>query len=323
MSWMVLLWSLILSIIILSLLRSGISFHCLIGASKRIHNQMVLSVLRAKIEFFDTNPLGRILNRFSADVGICDEALPLTIYDFSVGFFVAIGGVATAVAVLPFIVVALPPLIWYFGRLRKTFVATTRELKRLEGISRSPIFAMASESLNGIVTIRANDKVDYFRNKFEQVHDEHTRSYFAFVAVSRWFATKMDILSFTLMASASMSAVLFHDQGWFDVDPIVLGLALTMLLQIATTNFPWIVRQSAEVTNQMVAVERMLGFGNLPQEASLYNDEYDTRHGQNFPSNTSIKVTNLKARYRSNLPLALKGISFEIKPGERVGVVGR
>ena len=77
----------------------------------------------------------------------------------------------------------------------------------------------------------------------------------SFVASSRWFATRMDILSFVLMATASFFAVLFHDQGWFEVDPAVLGVALTLLLQIAGTNFPWIVRQSAEIVNQMVFSE--------------------------------------------------------------------
>jgi ABC-type multidrug transport system fused ATPase/permease subunit len=153
-------------------------------------------VLRAKIEFFDTNPLGRILNRFSADVGISDETLPLTIYDFLVGFFVALGGVATAIAVLPFILLVIPPLI-------------------------------------GIATIRSNDKVDYFQRKSFWVHDAHTRAFFCFVTSSRWFATQMDFLAFILLSTSSLLAVLFHDQGWFQVDPSVLGLALTMLLQIA------------------------------------------------------------------------------------------
>jgi ATP-binding cassette subfamily C (CFTR/MRP) protein 4 len=278
-------------------------------------------VLRAKIEFFDTNPLGRILNRFSADVGIIDEALPLTIYDFLVGFFMVLGGLATAIVVLPFILVVLPPLIWYFLRLRRIFVSTTRELKRLEGMARSPIFAMMSESLNGIATIRSNDKVEYFKTKFEEIHDAHTRAFFSFAASSRWFATQMDFLAFILMSMASLLAVLFNDQGWFEVDPAILGLALTILIQIATTNFPWMVRQSAEMTNQMVSVERILAFGSLPQEAPLLTD-FDGDH-EDWPKHTSVVVNNLTTRYRSNLPLALSGVSFKIEAGQRVGVVGR
>jgi ABC-type multidrug transport system fused ATPase/permease subunit len=105
------------------------------------------------------------------------------------------------------------------------------------------------------------------------------------------------------------------------VDPATLGLALTMLLQIAGTNFPWMVRQSAEVTNQMVSVERVLAFGSLPPEAALTTD-FD-RDCQNWPQETSIYVDNLTARYRSNLPTCVSGVSLQIESGQRVGVVGR
>ncbi len=93
----------------------------------------------------------------------------------------------------------------------------------------------------------------------------------------------MDFLAFLLMSTASILSVLFNDQGWFQVDPATLGLALTMLLQIAGTNFPWMVRQSAEVTNQMVSVERVLAFGSLPPEAALTTD-FD-RDCPNWPRN--------------------------------------
>ncbi|CAJ1947895.1 unnamed protein product [Cylindrotheca closterium] len=320
--WLSVILGMTAAVIFLSITRAQMTFHLLIGASKRLHDQMLNSVLRSKIVFFDTNPLGRVLNRFSADVGISDETLPLTIYDFSVGFFMVIGGVVTASVVLPFILVALPPLLFYFITLRSTFVKTTRELKRIEGIARSPIFAMIGESLHGMSTIRANGCSEYFKSNFEAAHDAHTRAFFSFVAASRWFATRMDILSFTLMATASILAVLFHEQGWFDVNPAVLGLALTILLQIATTNFPWIVRQSAEIVNQMVAVERVLEFGSLPPEAPLNKDD-DKKLATAWPDNGSIQAHDLSIRYRESLPLALNKLSFSIPSGARVGVVGR
>ena len=232
--WFRIIIGLTCGLIVLSIARAQMTFHFLIGASKRLHNRMLTSVLRSKIGFFDTNPLGRILNRFSADVGINDETLPLTIYDFLVGFFMVLGGVVTSCVVLPFVLVALPPLVWYFLKLRVTFVTTTRELKRLEGVARSPIFAMMSETLQGVATIRANGCQKYFKGRFQEMHDAHTRAYFSFVAASRWFATRMDILSFILMSTASFLAVLFHDQGWMGVNPAVFGVALTLLLQIAT-----------------------------------------------------------------------------------------
>ena len=187
----------------------------------------------------------RILNRFSADVGICDETLPLTIYDFAVGLFLVVGSIATAIISLPFTLIALLPLMCYFIKLRNMFVKTTRELKRIEGMARSPVFAMMSESLKGVRTIRCNGKMNYFFNNFESIQTAHTKAAFAFTLCSRWFAFNLDIISFVFTSVASFSAVLFYEKGWLDIQPSVIGLALTLLIQISTTNFPWIVRQSA------------------------------------------------------------------------------
>ena len=123
------------------------------------------------------------------------------------------GGVATAVSVLPFALLVVPPLIIFFVRVRRVFVTTSRELKRLEGLARSPIFAMMSESFSGIATIRVNDATDYFRLKFQKAHDAHSRAFFAFIATSRWLGFRMDIIMFVLTALASVLAVLFETQG--------------------------------------------------------------------------------------------------------------
>lgn len=128
--------------------------------------------------------MGRILNRFSADVGSNDDMLPQTAFDFSVIFFLVIGAVCTTLVTLPFVLLVMPPLIFYFVRVRRIFVTSSRELKRLESVARSPIFAMMNESLSGIATIRANHAMTYFTKKFEQVHDAHTRAFFSFIASS-------------------------------------------------------------------------------------------------------------------------------------------
>lgn len=176
----------------------------------------------------------------------------------------------------------------------------------------------AGEVLNGIVTIRSNDKSMYFSDIFEQYHDKHTRASFAFVFTSRWFAFQMDLLSWVLMACASILAVVFQVQNLWDVNPSVLGLALTLLIQISTTNLPWIVRQSAEVTNQMVSVERINEYGKLAPEAALAT-EFDTQN-KNWPIDASIRVTDLSVRYREDLPLCLSNISFSIESGSRLAI---
>eukprot|EP00814_Leptocylindrus_danicus_P003411 CAMPEP_0116018752 /NCGR_PEP_ID=MMETSP0321-20121206/8831_1 /TAXON_ID=163516 /ORGANISM="Leptocylindrus danicus var. danicus, Strain B650" /LENGTH=501 /DNA_ID=CAMNT_0003489197 /DNA_START=74 /DNA_END=1576 /DNA_ORIENTATION=- len=281
---------------------------------------MTHSVLRAKIEFFDTNPLGRILNRFSADVGINDDVLPTTLYDFLVTFFMALGGIVTAIVVLPFTLISVPPLTIYFARLRSTFLSATREIKRLEGLARSPIFAMLSESFSGISTIRPNNSVSFFHSKFKELHDGHTRAFFSFIAASRWLGFRLDAIMLIFLTVSCFLAVAMNTQGWFEIDPAVLGLALMMLIQLSGT-FQWCIRQSAEVVNNMVSSERIIAFGNISPEAPLTMEadaEVDS-----WPRNGAIEFVDVTVRYRENLPPSLNGISFCINGGERVGVVGR
>ena len=277
------------TVVTLAVFRSMTCFQLTVKASRKLHDRMTKSVLRAKISFFDTNPLGRILNRFSADVGSNDDLLPHTLFDFLMIAFVVIGAIVTAISVLPFTLLAVPPLLWYFMSVRKVFVTTSRELKRLEGLARSPIFAMLSESLNGISTIRANSALKYFRAKFEAAQDAHSRAFFAFIASSRWAGFRMDSLMFLFWAFVSFLSVLFQQKGWFNVNPAILGLALSMLLQLAGV-FQWCIRQSAEVINQMVAVERVMQFGDLPSEAPLELDGDAALLQDGWPKEGSIDV---------------------------------
>mmetsp|Transcript_5656 Transcript_5656/g.12347 ORF Transcript_5656/g.12347 Transcript_5656/m.12347 type:complete len:1360 (-) Transcript_5656:160-4239(-) len=308
-------------IIVLALVRAGMSFHLMIQASKNLHDGMTRSVLRAKIEFFDTNPIGRILNRFSADIGSSDDRLPTTLFDFLQLGTVVIGALVSAIVVLPVTLAVVPPLVWYFLRVRNIFLTTSRELKRMDGAARSPILATLSESISGLATIRANDATEYFKQKFRLVHDAHGRSFFAFVACSRWLGFRLDALMFVFLTVASFAAVVAHQQSWFNIDPGILGLAITMLIQLSGL-FAFCIRQSAEVVNLFVAVERVVEYyRDLPSEAALAND-YDNKT-TDWPANGEIVVKELSVRYRAELPLSLRGLTFTVKGGTRVGVVGR
>ena len=281
---------------------------------------MTFAVLRSKIQFFDTNPNGHILNRFSSDVGISDDQIPSSFNDtLSMGFIV-IGGVVTAAIVMPFLLLAFPPLIFYFFRLRAIFVKVSRELKMIEGAARSPICSMMTESISGIASIRSNGSVEYFMSKFECAHDAHSRAFFGFFSTTRWLNFRLEAITIALLTLASLLAVLVNDRDWYNVNPSTIGLSLTLLLQLSGL-LQWFTRQSSELINQMVAIERVAVFTELPSEAplELYRDENLTC----WPTQGRVQVTDLTVRYRSDLPAVLVGVSFDVDSGERVGIVGR
>jgi len=305
---------------LLAWVRSVCGFYFTIKASQRLHDNMLNSVLRAKIEFFDTNPVGRVLNRFSGDIGIIDDALPQTLFDFFVCLFMVFGGIITAAVVMPYVLIAFPPVLYYFYSARTTFVTTSRELKRIEGIARSPIFAMLGEALQGIGTIRANQSVPFFCKKFETVQDNHTRAFWSFISASRWLGFRLDLIVLFLLTMVSFLSVFATYGEWFEINPSLLGLALLMVIQLGSL-FQWCVRQSAEVVTQMVSVERVLEFSSLESEAALITED-DKKH-ELWPEEGNIDIESLTVRYRSNLPPSLREVSLMIKKGQRVGVVGR
>ena len=225
---------------------------------------MTYKVLRATILFFDTNPIGRyvqhcaiyilytkfyyyhshtvqlysqflyliayqsILNRFSSDVGTTDDSLPLTLFDFLASFTMVLGGIATAIFVLPPVLLSLPLLIFFFLRSRKVFVCSSREIKRLEGLARSPIFDSMSESLSGVASIRANDAIYYFRAKFEAAQDAHSRAFFAFIYSSRYLGIRIDCLMFAVICISCYVAIIFKETG--TINPLVAILIEALLI---------------------------------------------------------------------------------------------
>jgi ATP-binding cassette, subfamily C (CFTR/MRP), member 4 len=307
-------------VICLSLGRSTASFHLCIKASRHLHDRMTIAVLRSKVAFFDTNPVGRILNRFSADVGTSDDQIPACVNDtLSMGFIV-LGGVVVAATVMPFLLFALPPIFWYFLRIRSIFVKSSCELKRIEGMARSPIFAMMSESVAGIATIRSNGLVDYCTAKFETIQNAHSSAFFAFMSTTRWLNFRLESITVALLALACFLAVLLNDQRWLNVNPSTLGLSLTLLLQMSGL-LQWFTRQSSELINQMVAIERMLMYADLPSEAPLDLPEDEVLI--QWPGQGRLDVCDLSVRHRTNLPPALSGLTFHVESGQRLGIVGR
>ncbi|KAM4699820.1 ATP-binding cassette sub-family C member 4 [Discoglossus pictus] len=301
--------------IVFGVLRSLLVFHILVCAAQALHNQMFQSLLKAPVLFFDRNPIGRILNRFSKDIGHLDDLLPFTFLDFMQVLLQILGVVAVAVAVIPWILIPLLPLVIIFFFLRRFFLETSRDIKRLESTTRSPVFSHLSSSLQGLWTIRACKAEGRFQEIFDTHQDLHSEAWFLFLTTSRWLAVRLDaICALFVIAIAFGSLILAKN-----LDAGQVGLALSYAITIMGT-FQWCVRQSAEVENLMISVERVMEYTQLEKEAEW---ETKKRPPADWPNQGMIAFENVNFSYSLDGPLVLRHLTALIRPKEKVGIVGR
>eukprot|EP00026_Physarum_polycephalum_P005751 Phypoly_transcript_05789.p1 GENE.Phypoly_transcript_05789~~Phypoly_transcript_05789.p1 ORF type:complete len:624 (+),score=83.26 Phypoly_transcript_05789:135-1874(+) len=287
-----------------------------LNSAKSLHDEMLVRVFHAPMSFFDTTPIGRVLNRFSKDQNAIDEQLFMAVFMFLNQAFQAVGTVIVVSSVTPFFVAFLIPLTYVFYYSQQYYLRSSRELQRLESISRSPIYAQLSESLVGLSTIRASKAVDRFIDENNVKIDHNARITHTIQACNRWLAARMEFLCAVTVSMASFFAVIERE----NVDPGLAGLSIAYALQL-TFVFNMLVRQSAEVETQLVSVERVVEYTQLPNEGPYRNDA--NRPPEHWPQEGAVSIQNLQLRYRPGLDLVLKGISCEIKPREKVGICGR
>ncbi|XP_038854065.1 multidrug resistance-associated protein 4-like [Salvelinus namaycush] len=295
--------------------RSLVMFNVLVKAAQSLHNRMFNSILRTPVRFFDINPIGRVLNRFSKDIGQLDAALPWTFVDFIQIFLQIIGVIAVAASVIPWILIPLVPLVIVFLFLRRYFLQTSRDVKRLESTTRSPVFSHLSSSLQGLWTIRAFRAEERFQNTFDAYQDLHSESWFLFLVTSRWFAVRLDGMCAVFVTITAFGCLLLRDQ----VEAGSVGLALSYAVTLMGM-FQWGVRQSAEVENMMTSVERVVEYTELESEAPW---ETQKRPPPEWPSQGLITFDRVSFSYSSDGPVVLKDMKAMFRPKEKVGIVGR
>jgi ABC-type multidrug transport system fused ATPase/permease subunit len=216
-----------------------------------------------------------------------------------------------------FIAVMVPLMVVYYFA-QAFYRATARELKRLDSISRSPLFANFGETLTGLSTIRAFRAESRFAAKNELQLDNNNRCYYQTLMIPRWLSIRLETISACLVFTTATLAVGTASPS---AATGLLSLAVTYSLQL-TGVMNWLVRQASETEVQMNGVERLLFYAEeLEQEAPPVIPE--NRPASSWPSKGEIDLNALEVRYRPDLPPVLCGISVHVNAGERVGIVGR
>ncbi|CAN9498133.1 unnamed protein product [Ophioblennius macclurei] len=304
-----------LATIVFGFMRNMLLFNVLVKCSQILHNRMFNSILRAPVRFFDMNPIGRVLNRFSKDIGQLDSQLPWTFVDFIQVFLQILGVIAVASSVIPWILIPVLPLLIVFIYLRRYFLQTSRDIKRLESTTRSPVFSHLSSSLQGLWTIRAFGAEKRFQTIFDAHQDLHSEAWFLFLTTSRWFAVRLDAICAIFVTITTFGCLLLRDQ----LDAGSVGLALSYSVTLMGM-FQWGVRQSAEVENMMTSVERVVEYTQLESEAPW---ETKKRPPPSWPSKGQVTMDQVSFSYTPDSAPVLHSIKATFNPQEKVGIVGR
>ncbi|XP_018010740.1 ATP-binding cassette sub-family C member 4-like [Hyalella azteca] len=308
--------ALVCGVFILSLGRTVLFFMMCCVSSRRLHDNMFQAVMRAPMRYFDTQPIGHVLNCFTKDMGQIDDLMPVCLWDFLTISLNTVGIIAMIGFVFPYMFIPTAVFVVVLILLRRLYLHTARDIRRLEAIARSPVFSHLSTSLDGLTTIRASRTQRSFVRGFDHLQDLHTSSFSMITATTQWYGFSLDGLSAFFVACVIITCI--ADQGHRSGD---VGLAIYCALMLTNT-LQWGVRQSAEVENQMISVERVLALSELQPEAPLISD-VDANIKPGWPTTGQIDFRNVSLRYEENQPVVLKNISFTISSGEKIGIVGR
>uniref|UniRef100_A0A8B9REZ4 ATP-binding cassette, sub-family C (CFTR/MRP), member 3 n=1 Tax=Astyanax mexicanus TaxID=7994 RepID=A0A8B9REZ4_ASTMX len=287
-----------------------------IQAARKLHQGLLDNKFHTPQAFFDTTPLGRIINRFSKDIYVIDEALPSTILMFLGTFFASVATMIVIVSSTPIFAVVIVPLALVYFFVQRFYVATSRQLKRLESVSRSPIYSHFSETITGTSVIRAYGRNSAFVLMSDMKVDENQKSYYPGIVSNRWLGIRIEFIGNCIVLFAAVFAVLEKE----NLSPGLVGLSVSYALQV-TMSLNWMVRMTSDLESNIVAVERVKEYSETPPEAPW--EVEDKKPPTDWPSEGNVEFADYSVRYREGLDLVLRNISLRVKGGEKIGIVGR
>ncbi|XP_058154485.1 ATP-binding cassette sub-family C member 2 isoform X2 [Dasypus novemcinctus] len=289
--------------------------HGTIHAANILHRKLLNNVLRAPMSFFDTTPSGRIVNRFSGDISTVDDILPGSLRSWLLCFLGIISTLIMICMATPVFILVVIPLAIIYVLVQIFYVATSRQLKRLDSVTRSPIYSHFSETVSGLPVIRAFQHQQRFLKHNEMEIDTNQKCVFSSVVSNRWLSIRLELIGNLIVFSSSLLMVIYRNAQTGDTVGFVLSNALNI-----TQTLSWLVRMTSEIETNIVAVERITEYINVENEAPWVTDK---RPPADWPNKGEIQFSNYQVRYRPELDLVLKGITCDIRSSEKVGVVGR
>lgn len=308
----------------LILVRAAVLTLASIRAARKIQAEAITAVFKAPIGFFDSTPLGRIVNRFSGDVEKVDVQISGQFMQLFLNLFSLIGTIVVLALSSAFVLGSLLPLSIIYVLCAKYYRASARELQRLESISRSPIYTAFSEALQGAPTIAAMRAAPRFAAESVARFDVNTQAAFISFGANRWLSVRLEFLSNVLLALTAVLAVVSYLAAGGSGGKASAGLAGLALSYAPgmTDTLNNMLRNFTTLETMMVAVERLFEYSKLPPEEPV---DKPTRKAAppGWPAAGGIVFAHVRMGYRPGLPDVLCDLDLAIQPAEKVGIVGR
>ncbi|NWY76647.1 MRP6 protein, partial [Erithacus rubecula] len=285
-----------------------------VSASQQLFLQLLSSVMRSPMLFFEQTPTGHLLNRFSRDMDAVDSVIPDKVKSVLGFFFNLLEIYLVIVVATPWAALAIVPLTVLYAAFQHFYVSTSCQLRHMEAASRSPIYSHISETFQGSSVIRAHKEQQRFISRSDSLVDENQRLCFPGAVADRWLATNLEFLGNGLVLFAALSAALSRTQ----LSPAAAGFSISCALQI-TGVLNWMVRSWTDVENNIVSVERVREYLSTPKEApGTLSSKL-----QVWPTEGRIEFRNYSLCYRPGLESALRGVTVSINGHEKIGITGR
>ncbi|XP_071128962.1 multidrug resistance-associated protein 1-like [Mytilus edulis] len=286
------------------------------NASRKLHKNLLRNILRSPMTFFDTTPVGRIVNRFSNDVARIDNEIIYQFKDCIISAAVVIcNSVIICFGTPQFLCVLLPITILYFI-LQRFYTVTSTQLRRFETSANSPIYSQFAETISGTSTIRAYNQQGRFIDESAERIDAHKTAQNSAGVVSRWLSIRLQFMGALILLFVCIFAVLEKATLFAGI----VGLVITYALEI-TGCLQWVVRVISDLENNTVSIEKIQEYTETPTEAAWEIPE--KQPSSSWPEIGCIEFQDYGVRYREGLDLVLKGITCKIQPNEKIGIVGR
>ncbi|XP_043470090.1 probable multidrug resistance-associated protein lethal(2)03659 [Leptopilina heterotoma] len=308
---------LILLTIIMVYVQVFVFYEMCMRASQRLHASMFSRIIRGTMHFFHTNPSGRILNRFSKDIGAVDRLLPISMLDVLTIGLLLVAVIIITTSVNQWLLIPTIVMGFIFYVFKEIFIKTSRSVKRLEGITRSPVVNHLSATLNGLTTIRAFGAERILTKEFDNHQDLHSSSWYIFFSCTRIFGYYLEFLC-AIYVGIVVYSFLLVDLGENTGN---IGLVVSQCILLSGM-LQWGIMQTADMENQMTSVERIVEYTKIEEEKCLESGP-GNKIQDGWPAEGQIEFRNVSLRYNPKKDPVLKNLNFLIHPKEKVGIVGR